>query len=334
MNKASFYEREAAGEGRVRCLLCPNGCRIEPGAYGRCRVRRNDAGVLVAAAYGRIAAAHLDPVEKKPLYHFYPGRQILSVGTTGCNLGCQFCQNWELSQAGIGDVPSELVTPEAALHMARDAGSIGIAYTYNEPLINYEWVRDTAALAHEQGLANVLVTNGYINPEPWRELLPLIDAANIDVKAFDDVFYRQCCGGRLAPVLETVEMMAQRKKHVEVTMLLVPGLNDGEREIDALAGWLAGINPAIPLHISHYFPQYRMERPATDTKVLMHACAVAAGKLQHVYMGNVTTQEYSATTCPGCGATLIERDGYRVRIAGLNGDTCARCGRHINVVQG
>lgn len=333
MKEACFYQREGKAHGYIRCTLCPHRCTISPGQYGLCRVRRNEGGTLYAAAYDRVVSANIDPVEKKPLYHFLPGSNILSVGTTGCNFRCPFCQNWEISQAGIGDVAAETMTPQAASRLAREYGSVGVAYTYNEPLINYEWVKDTAALVREQGLKNVLVTNGYINPEPWQELLPLIDAANIDVKSFRESFYKNHCGARLEPVLEAVALMVENKKHVEITTLLIPSQNDSVREIEELTDWLAGLDADIPLHFSRYFPQYKMNFEPTDMDVLLRSCAIAKKKLRYVYLGNVNDSAHSVTRCPACGAVLITREGYRANIENLKDGICQQCGKRTNIVQ-
>lgn len=286
MKRAEFYSKDP-GSDRVRCALCPHCCNIAEGATGICRVRQNRKGELYSLSYGRLVSVNLDPVEKKPLYHFHPGAMILSVGSFGCNFTCGFCQNWEISQARPDEAGARDMPALKLLELAKENDSFGIAYTYNEPLMNYEWVRETAAFFAKQGLANVLVTNGYINPGPWEALLPLIDAANIDVKSFDDGFYRRLCGGRVAPVLGAVERMAAKKKHVELTMLLIPGENDSDEGIARFVDWVAGIDPGIPVHFSRYFPQYKMKAPATPIETLEKARRIAGKKLKHVHLGNV-----------------------------------------------
>jgi pyruvate formate lyase activating enzyme len=316
----------------VNCELCPHRCRISEGKAGICRYRRNEGGRLVAGNYGRVSSSGYDPIEKKPLYHFRPGSTIFSVGTVGCNLGCGFCQNWQISQA---DAETTYLSPAAAAQLAgaRPRGgrqSIGIAFTYSEPVVWWEYVFDTAKAVRAMGLSNVLVTNGFIEPAPLRELLPVIDAMNIDVKSFSDGFYREVCRGKLEPVLRTVEAAHAAGVHVEVTTLLVPGLNDNEAELEALARWLGAIDRGIPLHFSRYFPNYRMTSPPPTPLATMEAAhAVARRHLDFVYLGNVMTDAGADTVCPTCGSVVIRRDGYRAFPAGLEGTGCARCGRPI-----
>lgn len=319
--------------GGVLCLLCPQECHIMPGRRGKCRYRRNYDGKLHATSYGRVSSHGLDPIEKKPLYHFSPGSFIFSVGTTGCNLACGFCQNWQISQEDAG---THYLAPSDAARLAGiGAGpgrsSIGMAYTYSEPLVWWEYVYDTAALVRERGLKNVLVTNGYVAEEPLIELLPLIDAMNIDVKAFTDGFYLDICRGHLAPVLRTVELAHGAGIHVEVTTLLVPGLNDSAGELERLSRWLAGLSPDIPLHFSRYFPSYRMREPGpTPAGTLRLARDIASRHLNYVYIGNAFEVEAADTLCPRCGAKAIARDGYRVSLSGLSGGSaCASCGHPI-----
>jgi pyruvate formate lyase activating enzyme len=324
MKQAMYYK--ADGDA-VRCFLCPHNCLIKPGRTGLCRVRRNEGGVLYSMNYGRVTAFHIDPIEKKPLYHFYPGSRILSVGSFGCNLKCSFCQNYSIAH-GTPDWVE--MSPRDLAGRAKSFGdNLGIAYTYNEPSIWYEYVLDTARLVKEKGLKNVLVTNGYIGAEALRELLPLIDAANIDVKAFSDGFYSSICSGRLSPVLETVEAMAGHC-HVEVTTLVVEGLNSEPGEIDALARWLAGIDRKIPLHLSRYYPAYHMDNPPTPLRVLEAAGEAAKKHLDYVYIGNVPGIDNS-TYCPGCGQKLVERNIYRARVL-FEGEKCGRCGRKADII--
>ncbi|MDI6756847.1 MAG: AmmeMemoRadiSam system radical SAM enzyme, partial [Endomicrobiia bacterium] len=235
----------------------------------------------------RMAAVHLDPIEKKPLYHFYPGSMILSVGTAGCNFRCSHCQNWEISRSSPDEVASSELTPREALDMARRLGSIGVAYTYNEPLINFEWVLETSRVFAEAKMKNVLVTNGFIAETPWREALEYIDAANIDLKAFDDDFYRKICGGRLDPVLRSIEIMIKSGRHVEVTCLIIPGQNDDIEKIEEMAAWLASLDKKTPFHLSRYFPNYRATEPPTPISVLEAARDAAQKHLDRVYLGNV-----------------------------------------------
>ena len=281
LREALFYSKHEKG---LLCSLCPKGCLIPENGTGFCRTRHNIGGTLYAANYGACTSYALDPIEKKPLYHFYPGSYILSIGTWGCNFACQFCQNWQIAQ---GEPQFQELSPEDVVAAAQEAAppNIGIAYTYSEPTVWYEFIFDTAHLAREAGLKNVLVTNGYISPQPLADLLPYIDAMNIDVKAFNEEFYHKICAGSLAEVKATVEMAA-RHCHVEITTLLVPGLNDDMREIEALASWLAAINPTIPLHLSRYFPRYKMDIPPTPRATMEKAKEAARRHLQYVYLGN------------------------------------------------
>lgn len=272
---------------KVHCYLCPHNCVIKPGGLGACRARKNIDGELYSLNYAKIASVALDPIEKKPLYRFYPGKLILSAGTFGCNLKCSFCQNWSIAHQNpqtMDAEPSGLVEKAVKL---MESGNIGIAYTYNEPSIWYEFVYDTAKLAKEKGLVNVLVTNGFISREPLMNILPFVDAMNIDVKAYTAKFYSEICKGTLENVKETVELAA-KSCHVEVTTLVIPDLNDTLEEIDEMSKWLAGISPEIPLHLSRFFPNYEMkDRPATPVETLSRARDKAREYLKYVYMGNV-----------------------------------------------
>lgn len=272
---------------KVHCYLCPHNCVIKPGGLGACRARKNIDGELYSLNYGKVTSASLDPIEKKPLYRFHPGSLILSAGTFGCNLKCSFCQNWSIAHENPETAD---ITPQELVDMAKKAvksGNIGIAYTYNEPSIWYEFVYDTSKLARENGLVNVLVTNGFISREPLEELLPYVDAMNIDVKGFTASFYKEFCKATLENVKETVELAAGRC-HVEVTTLVIPGLNDALEEIGELSRWLASISKDIPLHLSRYFPNYKMQdRPQTPVETLRKARDKALENLNYVYMGNV-----------------------------------------------
>ncbi len=323
MREALYYEPHERG---VACTLCPKGCVIGEGLAGFCRARRNVGGRLFAANYGACSSYALDPIEKKPLYHFYPGSYIFSVGTWGCNFACSFCQNWQIAQ----DEPDTVaMTPEKAVATAAGAGrgNIGVAFTYSEPSVWYEFVFDTARLARNAGLKNVLVTNGFINPRPLAGLLPYIDALNIDVKAFNDKFYREICAGSLAAVKRTVELAAAHA-HVEVTCLVVPGLNDDAAELEALAAWLAGISRDIPLHFSRYFPNYKLTAPPTPVATLERARETARRHLNYVYIGNVGNAG-ADTRCPVCDLVVIDRL-RRASVLGAD-KKCPRCGRGIAV---
>ncbi len=329
MHKAKYWDK--GEKNRVQCKLCPQLCVIGEEKKGFCRVRANENGQLFTLNYGRCSSYGIDPIEKKPLYHFYPGTNIFSVGTVGCNLRCGFCQNWSIAH---GEPETVEISPARLVEVAereQENGSIGIAYTYSEPLMWYEFVLDTAKLMHAKGLKNVLVTNGFINHEPFAELLPYIDAMNIDVKAFRDDFYNTTCAGELHPVKETVERVFD-KCHVEITTLLVTGLNDGPDEIEELTDWLASLSPDIPLHLSRYFPNYKMDLPATPLENMELARAIALKKLNYVYVGNVQDDEGRNTYCPECKELLIDRSRYQGTLKGLRDGKCSKCGKAISVV--
>lgn len=282
---AKYYEK--ISDRNVKCLLCPHGCELKTGQTGLCLARRNIDGELASLNYGQVTALALDPIEKKPLKRFHPDSLILSAGSFGCNLKCSFCQNWRISQQ---QPPAETFTPEQLVSTAREAaklGNIGLAYTYNEPSIWYEFVYDCAVLAHKQELKNVLVTNGYINREPLQELLPYIDAMNIDLKAINNKFYHKMCKGKLDYVKQTIALGASAC-HVEVTTLLIPGYNDDEKEIAELAQWLASVSADIPLHLTRHHPDYHMPEPQPLNKErLMELAQLARQSLKYVYIGNV-----------------------------------------------
>ena len=273
---------------KALCKLCFHHCALDDGQTGLCRARACQDGKIISLNYGKLTSLALDPIEKKPLRRFHPGSLILSVGSFGCNLRCPFCQNHEISMAGDSGIPTVEVSPEQLATKAAELvphGNIGVAYTYNEPLIGYEYVRDCAALVHEQGMVNVLVTNGTVEEEPWRALLPLIDAANIDLKGFTPAWYRRL-GGDLETVKRSIALAAERC-HMEVTTLLIPGENDSEEEIRELARWLASISSEIPLHLSRFFPRYRMlDRPPTPVEQVSCLAETARRYLSYVYTGN------------------------------------------------
>lgn len=283
MKEALYYEK--LDGKRVKCHLCPYECLISDGMKGACGVRVNKNGILYSEIYGKVTSIALDPIEKKPLYHYHPGENILSLGTKGCTLHCSFCQNWHISQDL--NVHTEDITSEEVVSRARAAKSFGIAYTYNEPFIWYEFVLDTAKLAHKNGLENVLITNGFVNMAPLEEMLPLINAMNIDLKSFNEKFYEKICKGRLKPVLDVIKKSAMHC-HVELTTLIIPGLNDSADEIKRMVDWIYNnLGPEMPLHFSRYFPCYNMATPPTPLATLEMAEGIAKEKLKYVYLGNI-----------------------------------------------
>ena len=282
--EALYYK--SLEKGRVKCGLCPNFCMISQGKLGACGIRKNIDGRLFSMVYGEVTSVALDPVEKKPLYQYHPGEFILSIGTKGCNFKCPYCQNWHISQEP--DVPTKSVTSEWLVKRAKDSGSFGIAYTYNEPFIWYEFLLDTAKIARISGLKNVLVTNGYVNQAPLKEALPLIDAMNIDLKSIDGDFYKKYCAGSLEPVLGTIRK-AHSKCHIELTNLIIPGLNDSPDQLTRLVSWIyENLGSEVPMHFSRYFPCYKFTKaPPTPTETLKLAESIARKKLKHVYLGNI-----------------------------------------------
>ncbi|MGI6066909.1 MAG: AmmeMemoRadiSam system radical SAM enzyme [Bacillota bacterium] len=286
MQEVLYYR--ARENGALACELCPRGCLIKPGATGFCRVRKNIDGVLYALNYGKYTALALDPIEKKPLYHYYPGSLVLSIGTFGCSFHCRFCQNWQIAQAMADgeDITSRELAQLAV--GAAERGSIGVAYTYSEPLMWYEFVLDAAQEVKKAGLKNILVTNGFIRPEPFARLLPYIDALNIDVKGFTGEFYQKIVKGEFTPVLRAAKQAYQAGKHLEITTLLIPGLNDSVEELTQLTSWIADqLGPEVPLHFSRYFPNYQMDLQPTPIETLHLAKDIAAIELKYVYLGNV-----------------------------------------------
>ncbi len=318
-----------ATEGnRLICSLCPNSCSIAPQKSGICKVRYNENAKAVLPFYGKLSAVAVDPIEKKPLYHFHPSKLILSIGFVGCSFRCPFCQNYSISQSTERGL--EYVSPDDCIDIALRKKSFGIAYTYSEPLVHYEYLLDCSQLAREKKLKNVLVTNGYINSDPARELLQFIDAANIDLKSFNPDFYKKEIGGAVEPVKAFIRQAA-KKIHIEVTTLVIPGKNDGEDEIRSITSFLADINPDIPYHLSCYYPTYKYTIPRTEAALVRNLAQIAREKLNYVYLGNVGIEETN-TYCPDCGNLLIRRSGYSTGLTGLQDDCCSKCGTKVSVV--
>ena len=335
MHEAAFYD--AQDENKVRCHLCCHQCLIREGKRGICGVRENRAGTLYSLVYGKIIAEQIDPIEKKPLFHFLPGTKAFSIGTVGCNFRCRHCQNFEISQyphVGPGRISGEERTPGQIVNRAKATGCQSIAYTYTEPTIFFEFAYDTAVLAQRQGIKNVFVSNGYMSAAAARRIAPFLDAINIDLKAFTESFYKEVCGARLKPVLETIEMMKSLGVWVEVTTLVIPGLNDSAAELADIAGFVKSVGVDVPWHVSAFYPAYQlMDVPPTPVATLRRAREIGlqAG-LSYVYVGNVPGETGENTYCNGCGVAVIQRSGMGLVQNLLQKGLCPECGKTIDGV--
>jgi pyruvate formate lyase activating enzyme len=315
----------------VQCDLCPRFCKLHDGQRGFCFVRANHGGAVVLTTYGRSSGFCVDPIEKKPLYHFLPGTPVLSFGTAGCNLGCKFCQNWDISKSRETDTLADAASPEAIADATERLGCRSVAFTYNDPVIFHEYAIDVAQACRARGIKSVAVTAGEVCPEPRAEFYRHMDAANVDLKGFTEAFYRDVCAGHLQPVLDTlVYLKHETDVWFEVTTLLIPGLNDSDRELDEMTRWYAEhLGPDVPLHFTAFHPDYRMtDVPHTPPATLRRARQIArANGLRHVYVGNVHDEEGDSTYCPGCGALLIGRDWYELTRWNLSAaGRCPHCG--------
>lgn len=330
MHEAHQYER--IGDGTVRCSLCAHRCTIADGKHGICGVRINRGGTLYAATFGRVVSEAVDPIEKKPLFHFLPGTLSYSLGSVGCNFRCQHCQNWEISQAGLEDLPLMAISPEEGVERALASGAASIAWTYNEPTIWHEYPLEMGAIARERGLQTVYVTNGYITEEALAELAPMLGAFRVDLKAFSDDFYRKVCRARLQPVLDATVAAHEHGLHVETVTLVIPGLNDSMEEMEALIRWVVeNLGPDTPMHFTRFHPDYHMrDREPTPFALLerVYRRALELGA-HYPYLGNVPPGPYENTLCPSCGSLLIERSGFMSRTVGLSKDRCGSCGERI-----
>jgi pyruvate formate lyase activating enzyme len=330
MHEAMHYNKIAGREPTVQCLLCRHNCIIKDGHRGICKVRENRGGTLYSLVYGRLISENIDPIEKKPLFHLLPGSLSYSIATVGCNFRCRHCQNSEISQYpsfNNNEIIGNQRSPEEIVASARQQGCASISYTYVEPTIFYEFALDTARLASAQGIKNVFVSNGYTGPAAVRQLAPFLDANNIDLKAFSDKFYREVCGARLQPVLDTIILMKELGVWVEVTTLIIPGWNDSDTELRDIADFIRSVDPEIPWHVTRFHPTYQMtDRPATPPATLKKAREIGrAAGLKHVYTGNLPDIEGESTYCPGCGEKLITRSGFKASIASLKNGACQVC---------
>ena len=323
-------------EKKVACDLCHHRCQIAPSKFGICGVRQNMDGKLFSLVYGEIIAAHVDPIEKKPLYHYLPGSKAFSVATIGCNFRCPFCQNWQISQrskrkeAGLA---SQFYSPDEIVRAAKEQSCQSISYTYTEPTIYFELAYDTAKLAKKEGLGNSFVTNGYMTPEALETINPYLDACNVDLKSFSDRFYKKLCKARLEPVLDSIRHMKRLGIFVEITTLVVPGQNDSDEELTLIARFIAGVDPEIPWHISRYHPDFKFDSvPSTPVQTLRKAYEIGKREgLDYIYIGNVAG-ESEDTFCPRCGKSLIKRRVYEVCTNKLKKGTCSFCGFKISGV--
>jgi len=335
MHEAMFYEK--LEDGAVRCNLCSHRCRVADGKRGLCGVRENRGGVLVSLVYGQVVAEHNDPIEKKPLFHFLPGSKTWSIATVGCNFRCRHCQNFEISQYPHlhgGRIPGSVRTPEEVVAAAKAGGARSLSYTYVEPTVFYEFARDCMVLAHEAGLANVFVSNGYMTPEVIGDLAGLLDAINVDVKALRDDFYRRICSARVEPVLESVRLLRQAGIWVEVTTLLIPGLNDSDEELAGIARFVAGVDAAIPWHVTAFRPTYKLtDRGPTPPASLQRAREIGLREgVRYVYEGNIPGSGGESTRCPQCGRLVVERLGFLLQANVLRRGCCPDCGHLVDGV--
>jgi pyruvate formate lyase activating enzyme len=333
MKLASYYTSHGR---KVHCTLCPHNCVLEHNQYGLCGVRKAANSELFSENYGKMCSMAFDPVEKKPLYHYFPGRTILSAGTMGCNFSCSFCQNFELSQCSPGaalqlrDISASQLIETAGMR----SDNIGIAFTYNEPVVGFEFVKETALLARKNHLKTVMVSNGFVNPKPLKELIQFIDAFNIDLKAFSNEFYSNYCTGSLMPVLESLKAIRKAGRHLEICCLIIPGLNDGEKDFRSMVQWIAeNLGKDTVLHLNRYSPNFKMTSPPpTSAATLLKLFRIAGEKLQFVYIGNICLETGRNTYCPSCKSLLIGRKAYIAYPCGLGTDgECLKCGMKVVV---
>jgi len=332
--ESRFYE--VFRDDVVRCIICPRMCVVKPGETGFCDTKENKDGKLISLTYGQLSALAVDPIEKKPLAHFHPGSLSLSVSSVGCSFTCPWCQNWHLSFSKPGQLTTRYTSPREVVAMAQRQECTSVSYTYNEPLINLDFVEDVARLAHGKGIKNVLVTNGYISKEALGRVVDVIDAANVDWKAFNDPFYREHCNGDLKSVLDATVAMKDRGVHVEVTFLIIPETNDGEDEARKMSRFIVDeLGPDTPLHLSRFFPHHKFDHlPSTPVETLYRAREIAMEEgVRYVYVGNVPLSEYGDTYCHHCGGKVVERQGYTITGWRLDDENrCSHCGGAVPIV--
>ncbi len=330
--EAKFYKPQ---NENVQCFLCNHKCIIKPDNVGICGVRKNEKEKLYSLIYSSCSSVAIDPIEKKPLFHFYPGSNVLSLGSVGCNFKCENCQNYGISTANNNDYLLEEKKPEEIIEIAKNSNCRGIAWTYNEPTIWHEYTYDCAKLAKQNGLYTVYVTNGYITKKPLEEISNYLDAMNIDVKAFNQDFYKKICKAKLKPVLETCKMAKDLDIHIELTYLVIPGLNDSKSEIENYCNWVANnLGNNTPLHFSRFHPQYKMNKfspTPINTLEEIYKISKSIG-INFVYLGNIPNFEYENTICPNCGNLIIKRQGFSSDNIGLKNNKCDKCGQFISII--
>jgi len=330
VREARFYEK--LPNKKIRCRLCPRECVIDDRERGYCGVRENREGTYYTLVYARPCTYHVDPIEKKPLFHFYPGSRAFSIATAGCNVNCKFCQNWEISQVRPEQIRSIYLPPDDVAAMARESECLSIAYTYSEPTIFYEYMADTALAGRAMSVRSVVISAGYIAEKPLRELCGKVDAIKVDLKAFSEKYYKEVVNGELKPVLNSLVTMRQMNIWTEIVYLMVPTLNDSESEIKALCRWVNQyLGPDVPIHFTRFHPSYLLKNlPPTPVKTLDRAWQIARAEgLHYVYIGNVPGHAAENTICPGCGAIVISRSGYYIREINLKNNRCTQCRREI-----
>lgn len=331
--EAILYEKV---DNALNCKICQRRCIISPGKTGFCQMRENVDDKIYSLNYAAVSSAAVDPIEKKPLFHFYPGSMVFSLGSVGCNFRCRHCQNWGISQAELENTPTRDMLPEDAIRLTKEYECKSIAWTYNEPTMWFEYTLDSAKIARKEDIKTIYVTNGYMSEESFQEIKPYLDAANIDLKGMTEKFYQDLCEARLEPVLDTIVKMHDAKIHIEITNLMIPGYNDSDEDIRSLVKFMADeVGVEVPLHFTRFFPQYQMqELPPTEIKYLEKAHKIArdAG-MKYVYIGNVPTADGENTYCPECGETVIQRDGFSVMSDKIKETRkCPRCKADIDIV--
>jgi pyruvate formate lyase activating enzyme len=330
VREAMYYDR--LEEERVECKLCPRRCKVAPRERGYCGVRENRNGEYVTLVYGRACSANVDPIEKKPLFHFLPGARALSIATAGCNIECKFCQNWEISQFRPEQIRGITLPPEKLAMEAKQRGIETIAFTYSEPVVFYEYMFETARLARENGVKSVMISNGYIEKEPMAKLCEHLSGVKIDLKAFTEQFYEDMCNAKLHPVLDTLKLLSRKEMWCEIVVLIIPTLNDGHDEITRMCKWVYNeLGPDVPIHFSRFYPTYKVKNlPPTPLSTITRAREIARREgLNYAYVGNVPGHEGESTYCPGCGKALIRRVGYRIENMEIRNGNCKFCDQPI-----